>query len=52
MQCPGTEWFEYGNKGAADQIRTTWEKIANHVGKVYDHDISNDLKNKKQIDTP
>ncbi len=35
--------FEYGQKGAVDQMRTTWEKIVHHVGTIYGHDISNEL---------
>jgi hypothetical protein len=41
--------FEYGQKGAADQMRTTWEKIVHHVGTIYGHDISNELQNKKTV---
>ena len=41
--------FEYGQKGAADQMRTTWEKIVHHVGTIYGHDISNELLNKKTV---
>jgi hypothetical protein len=41
--------FDYGQKGAADQMRTTWEKIVHHVGTIYGHDISNELQNKKLV---
>jgi hypothetical protein len=41
--------FDYGQKGAADQMRTTWEKIVHHVGTIYGHDISNELQNKKTV---
>jgi hypothetical protein len=44
--------FEYGQKGAADQMRTTWEKIVHHVGTIYGHDISNELQNKKKVIIP
>ena len=30
-------------------MRTTWEKIVNHVGTIYGHDISNELHNKKTV---
>jgi hypothetical protein len=30
-------------------MRTTWEKIVHHVGKIYRHDISNELQNKKTV---
>ena len=41
--------FDYGQKGAADQMRTTWEKLVHHVGTIYGHDISNELLNKKAV---
>jgi hypothetical protein len=44
--------FDYGQKGAADQMRTTWEKIVHHVGTIYGHDISNELQNKKLVVLP
>jgi hypothetical protein len=43
--------FYYGQKGAADQMRTTREKIVHHVGTIYHHDISNELHNKKTVIT-
>jgi hypothetical protein len=43
----GIHVFDYSQKGAADQMRTTWEKIVHHVGTIYGHDISNELQNKK-----
>jgi hypothetical protein len=45
----GIHVFDYGQKGAADQMRTTWEKIVHHVGTIYGHDISNELQNKKIV---
>jgi hypothetical protein len=45
----GIHVFDYGQKGAADQMRTTWEKIVHHVGTIYGHDISNELQNKKTV---
>ena len=33
-------------------MRTTWEKIVNHVRKIYGHDISNESQNKKRIGIP
>jgi hypothetical protein len=45
--------FDYGQKAAAgDQMRITWEKIVNHVGTIYGHDISNELLNKKYVSIP
>jgi hypothetical protein len=39
----------YGQKGAADQMQTTWEKIVHHVRTICDHNISNELQNKKTV---
>ena len=48
----GDHVFDYGQKWVADQMRTTWENIINHVGTIYGHNISNELQNKKQIEIP
>ena len=45
----GSHVFDYGQKGAADNMRTTWEKIVHHAGTIYGHDISNELQNRKTI---
>jgi hypothetical protein len=42
----GTNVFDYGQKSAADQMRTSWEKLAPYVGTNYGQDISNELQNK------
>ena len=39
----GNHVFDYVQKVAADQMRTTWENIINHFGTIYGHDISNEL---------
>jgi hypothetical protein len=38
--------FDYSQKSAADQMRTSWEKLAPYVGTNYGQDISNELQNK------
>jgi hypothetical protein len=43
--------FDYGQKSAADQMRTSWEKLAQYVGTQYvgtnyGQDIINELQNK------
>jgi hypothetical protein len=38
--------FEYGQKSAADQMRTSWEIFVNYVGTNYGQDINNELQNK------
>jgi hypothetical protein len=48
----GNNVFDYGHKSAADQMRTTWEKIVHHVGTIYGQDISNELLNKKTVNLP
>jgi hypothetical protein len=45
----GSHVFECGQKGAADNMRTTWEKVVHHAGTIYGHDISNELQNWKTI---
>jgi hypothetical protein len=42
----GTNFFDYGQKSAADQIRTSWENIAQYVGTNYGQDIKNEFQNK------
>ena len=41
--------FDYGHKAAADQMRTSWEKLAQYVGTIYGQDISNELQNKTTV---
>jgi hypothetical protein len=42
----GTNVFEYGQKSAADQMRTSWEKLVQYVGTNYGQYINNELQNK------
>jgi hypothetical protein len=42
----GKNVFDYGQKSAADQIRTSWEKLVQYVGTNYGHDINNELQKK------
>ena len=30
-------------------MRTTWEKLVHHAGKIHEHEIRNDLINKKRV---
>jgi len=41
--------FNYGHKAAADQLRTSWEKLVDYVGTNYGQDISNELQNKLTV---
>ena len=45
----GGNVFDYGQKAAADQMRTSWEKITEYVGTLYGQDISNELQNKTTV---
>ena len=45
----GTNVFDYGHKAAADQMRTSWEKLVDYVGTNYGQDISNELQNKLTV---
>ena len=42
----GTSVFNYDQKSAADQTRSSWEKLVQYVGMNYGKDISNKLQNK------
>jgi hypothetical protein len=48
----GGHVFDYGQKAAADQMRTSWEKITEYVGATYGQDISNELQNKITVTIP
>jgi hypothetical protein len=38
--------FDYGQKSAADQMRNSWEKLAQYVRTNYEQDISSELQKK------
>ena len=42
----GTSVFDYFQKAAADQTRTSWEKLIQYISTNYSQDISNELQNK------
>jgi hypothetical protein len=42
----GTNVFDYVQKSAADQMRTSWEKLVQYAGTNYGQDINNELQNK------
>jgi hypothetical protein len=48
----GSNIFDYGHKGAANQMRTSWEKLVQFVGTNYGQDISNELQNKITVTLP
>ena len=48
----GTNVFDYGTKGAADQMRTSWEKLVQYVGTNYGQDICNELQNTTTVVIP
>ena len=39
----GSNVFDYGSKGAADQMRQSWEKLCQYVGTDMSEDIANEL---------
>jgi hypothetical protein len=45
----GSHVFDYGHSAAADQMRTSWEKLVQHVGTAYGEDISNELTNRTTV---
>jgi hypothetical protein len=45
----GANVFDYGQKAAADQMRTTWEKIITYVRTTYAQDICSELQNKSTV---
>ena len=52
--CPalGENVFTYGEKGSADQIKTTEEKIFQYVGIQYGNDISTEVLNQTEFIIP
>jgi hypothetical protein len=42
----GKNVCDYGQKSAADQMRTSWKKLVQYVGTNYGQDINNELQNK------
>jgi len=48
----GNNVFDYGHKGATDQMCTSWEKLVQYVGTTYGQDISNELQNKIELIIP
>jgi hypothetical protein len=48
----GSHVFDFGDKEAADQMNTSWEKLVQHVGTNYGQDISNELQNKVRLTIP
>lgn len=45
----GTNVFDFGTKGAADQMRKTWERICHYVGFEMGPDIAMELRNETRI---
>ena len=52
--CPalGENIFTYGEKGSADQIKTTHKKIVQYVGIQYGNDISTEVLNQIEFIIP
>ena len=45
----GTSVLDYGQKSAADQTRSYWEKLVQYVDTNYGQDISDELQNKLTV---
>lgn len=45
----GTHVFDYGHKDAADQMKSTWEKLVLYIGINYGRDIQIELHNKQTV---
>ena len=45
----GTSVFDYDQKSAAEQTRSSWEKLVQYVGTNYGQEISNELQNKLAV---
>ena len=45
----GTHVFDYGDKNCPDILRTSWEKLCEHVGTTLGPDISTELSTGKRI---
>ena len=45
----GISVFDHSQKSAADQTRSSWDKLVQYVGMNYGQDISNELKNKLSV---
>lgn len=39
----GHHVFDHGDKSSANQVKTSWEKLTNHVGTLYGTDIATEL---------
>ena len=48
----GNNVYDYGQKGSADLMRTSWEKLTQYVGTTYSQDIRNELENKATVTIP
>ena len=48
----GSHVFDYGHKAAADEMRTSWEKLVGYVGSTYGPDINNELQNRTEVAIP
>lgn len=44
--------FDYGKRGSADQLRTTWDKIIKYVGSTLGEHIGTELRNKRTYVIP
>jgi hypothetical protein len=48
----GSYVFDHDDKGAADQVKNTWEKQTNYVTTLYGTDIDTELATNTRISIP
>jgi hypothetical protein len=48
----GTHTFEYGQRGSADQMRTTFKEIIKYVGNTYDIHMTTELRTRTTVVIP
>jgi hypothetical protein len=48
----GSHVFDYGQRGSADQTKTSYEALTRHAGTVFGPDIGNELQNRQRLVIP
>jgi hypothetical protein len=48
----GNHVFDYGQRGSADQTKTSYETLTRHAGTVFGPDIGNELQNRQRLVIP
>jgi hypothetical protein len=48
----GNNVFDFGTRGAADQVKTSYKALTQHLGTMYGPDIANELENRRILTIP